>query len=120
MTSKKNILILVGITLLFFITAFIDSNDMEMNKIQNEEYKAAIRIAEKLLPELKLKRDDYKIITIENMVISGDKYEGPNIWKITFKSKTLFRNDDMMGKGGEIFIKVNLEAKKASLIGYGE
>ena len=116
MSSKKLILILAGITLLFFATAFNDNNDTEIN----EDYKTAVLIAEKFLPELKLKRDDYKVITIENMVNSGDKYEGPSIWKITFTSKALFGEDNMIGKGGGIFIKVNLKEKKASLMGYGE
>lgn len=116
MLLKNLILILTGITLFFFVTAFNDNNDMEIN----EDYKTAVLIAEKLLPELKLNRDDYKIITIENMVVSGDKYEGPSIWKITFKSKAIFIEDDMVGKGGEVFIKVNLKKKKANLMGYGE
>ena len=120
MSSYKIILITTGFAILLGLTASISTNKDEVKLIQNEEYKTAVNIAEKIFPELKLTLDDYKIITIENMVVSGAEYEGPEIWRITFKSKALFGEDGMMGKGGEVFIKVNLKTKEATLLGYGE
>jgi len=121
MNITKGILILTAIVSLFFLTGFYSNNKLEMNGIQNEEYKTAVIIAEQFLPEIKLKRDEYKIITIENMIISGHKFEGSHIWKITLKSKSLFGADgNLIGKGGEVYLKVDLKLNKASLLGYGE
>lgn len=121
MNLTKGILIVASIISLFFLTGFYSNNKQEMKDVQNEEYKIAVTMAEQLLPEIKLKREDYKIITIENMIISGDKFEGSDIWKITLKSKSLFGEDGKLtGKGGEVYIKVDLKLNKASLLGYGE
>ena len=88
--TYKNLLLVTGMIVFVFSTAFVGNNYIEMKQTQNEDYKTAIIIAERLFPKLKLKREDYKIITIENRVISGDQFEGPDIWQITFKSKDLF------------------------------
>ena len=121
MNIMKGILIVTSIIFLFFLTGFYSNNKQEIKDVQNEEYKIAVIIAEQLLPEIKLKRENYKIVTIENMIISGDKFEGSDIWKITLKSKSLFGEDgELTGKGGEVYIKVDLKLNKASLLGYGE
>ena len=55
------------------------------------------------------------------MIINGDKFEGSHIWKIILKSKSLFGEDGKLkGKGGEVYLKVDLKLNKASLLGYGE
>ena len=60
----KGIIIVAAIFSLFFLTGFYSKNNLETKDSQNEEYKTAVIIAEQFLQEIKLKRDDYKIITI--------------------------------------------------------
>ena len=56
-----------GRSTLFFLTGFYSNNKLEMNGIQNEEYKTAVLIAEQFIPEIKLKRDDYKMKLFKNV-----------------------------------------------------
>jgi hypothetical protein len=120
MIGSKNIRILIGGT--FFIVCSAACNQSAKNKqeaLYDEEYGKAVALAENLLSDLNLKRNDYKIITIENLVLSGENYEGPQIWKVTFKARE-FGHDKMKGKGGEVLIRIDLDTDKASLLGYGE
>lgn len=59
---------------------------------------------------------DYKLIKAENMLTSGSYY-GSHIWHLTYKAKDLI---DRSGKGGEVFIEVDMKKQEARLSGYGE
>lgn len=59
---------------------------------------------------------DYKLIKVENMV-TGDSYIGPSIWHLTYKAKDLIERG---GKGGEVFVEVDMNTQQAKLLGYGE
>ncbi len=59
---------------------------------------------------------DYKLIKAENMVMPGS-YLGPHVWHLTYKAKDLIERG---GKGGEIFIEVDMKTQEAKLLGYGE
>lgn len=65
---------------------------------------------------------DYKLIRVENLYLPGRGYLGPHIWHVTFKAKELIPKGDneIVGLGGEIFIQVDMNTKKAKLLGYGE
>jgi hypothetical protein len=82
----------------------------------------AIGLAKDLLATLKLKPSDYKLIVMKNLVVRGNEYKGPQYWDITFKSRSVIpdKADECVGAGGEIFIDVDLSARKATLRGYGE
>lgn len=76
----------------------------------------ALSIGAKYIVSSKLPKEDYKLIKAENMV-TGDSYIGPSIWHLTYKAKDLIERG---GKGGEIFIEVDMNTQHAKLLGYGE
>lgn len=104
--------VIISITLLT-----IAMSNARQDVSEDNDYKMAISIAEKYFPEFKLNRADYKLVKIENDIFG--KGNIPN-WKLTFKDKKLFSKDGLIGKGGEVFIEVDLQAKKAKILGYGE
>jgi len=125
---RKSIILKSVILLLFFCTSFqvqscfANSPIKTMENKTDSDYQKAIQLADDLFPELKLKRSDYKLIGIQNMVIKGQQYEGPHIWRITYKLSSLIPKDEMgmIGAGGEVFIKVDIKNNKATVTGYGE
>ena len=87
----------------------------------SKDCKIAISLAEGLLSTLKVP-NDYKLIRVENLYLPLRGYLGPHIWHLTFKSRGLIPKDDKepVGLGSEIFIQVDMNTKKAKLLGYGE
>jgi hypothetical protein len=100
-----------------------NETDVLINNLDDTaDYKIVITLADELFPELELQRDNYKLIKIENLIVKGEKYLGPYIWHLTYKQKNLIHEDENeeIGAGGEVFIEVNLNIRKAKLLGYGE
>ena len=105
------------VLLVFVAFLTLSMSNATQNNSYDTDYTTAISIAEAHFPDFKLKRADYKLIKIENELVG--KVNILN-WKLTFKDKKLFSKDGLIGKGGEVFIEVNLEDKNAKIIGYGE
>jgi hypothetical protein len=63
----------------------------------------------------------YKLIAVANAVIAPGNI-APKVWRLTFKRRDLIPEtaDDEIGKGGELFVEVDLSTKRARLVAYGE
>jgi hypothetical protein len=92
--------------------------------IENDDvvYLQAIELSDSLLFDMDAQRSDFRLISIENMLIKGEEFIGPDIWHLTYKLKSIIPEDDkgMVGAGGEIFIEVNTKKRIAKILGYGE
>jgi len=82
----------------------------------SQEASEVMVIADKFFKGLDMKVNEYKLIEVKNLVISGSDYKGERYWKITYKAKDVIDK----GKGGEIFIEVDFKEKTAKLLGFGE
>lgn len=99
--------------------AYGQNKDVEVKDV---EYLKVIELADNLFPTIEIERQEYKLISINNMVIKSSDYQGPHIWHLTYKLKSIIPDDEnsIIGAGGEIFIEVNLIENKAKLLGFGE
>ena len=87
----------------------------------SEECQQAIDIANQFLPTLNLNPADYQLIKVENLVVTGDHYLAPQIWRLTYKLRDLIPEDGgEIGAGGEVFIQVDISSGVARLQGFGE
>ena len=88
----------------------------------SQECKEAIILAEEILPTIRVRVEDYKLITAENMSTRNGDYKGPQYWHLTFKLRDLIQDKPELpiGAGGEIFVEIDLNDRRASLAGYGE
>jgi len=87
----------------------------------SEECQQAIDIANQFLPTLNLNPADYQLIKVENLVVTGDHYLAPQIWRLTYKLRDLIPEDGgEIGAGGEVFIQVDISTGVARLQGFGE
>ena len=91
--------------------------DIRQNFNDSNEYFLVIQLARELLFKTSKKAEEYEIIEVKKNLIRG-----LNFWKITYKLKKLLTTTDneIIGKGGEIFFEVNTKNKTAKLLGYGE
>ena len=112
---KNNLITYAAIISIVLLTIAMSNARQDVS--EDNDYKMAISIAEKHFPEFKLKRLDYKLVKIENDIFGKGNVSN---WKLTFKDKKLFSTDGLIGKGGEVFIEVNLTEKKVKILGYGE
>lgn len=101
--------------LTFFLSCGAIFSFASNNSLCREAIKA-IEIADEFIKNQNINIEEYKLVEAKNLVLSGNDYKGKRYWKITYKAK---RTIDK-GKGGEIFIEVDFQEKKAILIGYGE
>jgi hypothetical protein len=78
------------------------------NAIIDQEARDAVSIAAAFLPKLSLVPDEYRVIFVEN-ILSGEK-ASPVHWRVGFKRRALFpaETDGLIGKGGEIFVEVDV------------
>lgn len=90
--------------------------DQRAPDVLDVECMRALSIGAKYIVSSKLAAGDYKLIKAENMVM-GDSCIGPHIWHLTYKAKDLIERG---GKGGEIFVEVDMNTQQAKLLGYGE
>lgn len=110
MTKHKPRIFLIAIIIIGILTM-----SMMYSKIKDNAYRTAITIAEKKFATLKINRDDYKLIAIENNIIKNGES-----WKFTFLSTGCISKEELRNcMGGEIFITVNIKTKEAT-IGWGE
>jgi hypothetical protein len=98
-----------------------ETSNREQNTDPGKDCQEASSLATTLLTDRGIDLAQYKLISAENL-IRGDDYAGPHLWRLTFKLKGLIpaTSDAPVGKGGELFVLVDLSARKARLIGYGE
>ena len=86
----------------------------------SKDCEIAISLAEELLSTLN-DPNNYKLIRVENLYLPMRGYLGPHLWHLTFKSRELIPKDkEPVGAGGEVFIQVDMNTRKAKLLGYGE
>ena len=91
----------------------------------NQELVEVIDLAESLFPieHFGHKLADYRLIKAENLfAATGRKCVGSHCWRLTYKRRGLIPEgpNEMIGKGGEIFINVNLRDHSAEVGGFGE
>jgi hypothetical protein len=125
--SKSYFMYSISFFLLLLISicssATVDAgNNEKKSNITASECTQAIELAERVLLHNHYKLDEYKIIKIENLILQGKQYKGSEFWSVVMKKKSLIPDgkNDIIGAGGEIFIKVDLKRKTASIIGFGE
>jgi hypothetical protein len=86
-----------------------------------EDYQKAVELAKEKFEELPAKWEQYKLVTIENLMRSGSDHEGPAIWQLTFLDRAVIGEDGgLTGKGGQLFFKVDLDSGTVKELGRGE
>lgn len=86
----------------------------------SNDCRLAISIAEAFLPEGKVQASHVKLIEVKNLLISGKDCCDPNLWQLTFLDKSLIDERGLRGKGGQIYVEVNVHTQKAKVTGWGE
>ena len=81
---------------------------------------AAIKIANAFLPSLPRSPSDLKLIKAENLIVRNGQMKPPAVWELAYKDRSTISSDGLIGKGGELFIEVDLKTKKAKFMGAGE
>jgi hypothetical protein len=78
------------------------------NALIDQEARQAVSLAAAYIPKLSLAPDEYRVIFVEN-ILSGAK-ASPVRWRVGFKRRALFpaEADGLIGKGGEIFVEVDV------------
>jgi len=84
-----------------------------------EECQAAIAIAQAFLPTV-TKPQEWKLTVAKNLLVDGPDCCNPLIWRLTYRRRTLITETGLRGKGGQLFLEVNVKAKEAKLLGWGE
>lgn len=86
------------------------------------ECEEAVSLAEATLLGIGKKPQDYKLVAAGNLRDRAGAYRGPQFWHLTFKLRELLPSSTRakLGKGGEIFVEVDLEERRAQVTGYGE
>lgn len=86
------------------------------------ELEEAAALANAFLPTLDRNPKELKLVKAENLVFRGPSLLGPSIWRFTYKERSLIPKDGraLLGAGGELFIEVDLDKKKATFLGVGE
>lgn len=78
------------------------------NVLIDQEARQAVSLAAAFLPKLSLVPDEYRVIFVEN-ILSGEK-ASPVRWRVGFKRRALFPStpDGLIGKGGDVFVEVDV------------
>lgn len=78
------------------------------NALIDQEARQAVSLAAAFLPTLSLVPSEYRVIFVEN-ILSGEK-ASPVRWRVGFKRRALFPPDadGLIGKGGEVFVEVDV------------
>jgi hypothetical protein len=107
----------LAIVLLLFASPLLAQSDSS----EPEAYEQAIELAKEKFEELPAKWEQYKLVTIENLMRSGSDREGPAIWRLTFLDRAVIGEDgDLTGKGGQLFFKVDLDSGTVKEVNSGE
>lgn len=111
-------------TILFLLLFGISVSDLHARNSSSPsvEFEAALALSNAFLPTLNRNPKNLKLVKAENLVFSGPHLLGPAIWRFTYKERSLIPKDgqSLLGLGGELFIEVDLNNKKARFLGAGE
>ncbi|MCK5565252.1 MAG: hypothetical protein KAJ07_08395 [Planctomycetes bacterium] len=86
-------------------------------RVDSDDFTEAVALAESAAMGDLLSSGDFMLVSARRMIIKG-KY----LWRVTFKASDLIPKDPskgLIGKGGEIFVNVDLATKK-TVVMYGE
>lgn len=88
----------------------------------DRDCQVAVALAEDSLRATGAKLDEYVLIRAENVLTGTNRCPGPRCWTLVFKRRDLIPTEmpAELTAGGEVFVEVDLEAKKAEITGYGE
>ncbi len=79
----------------------------------DREARDAVSLASEFLPTLSLSPDEYRVFSVQN-VLSGEG-ASPVRWRVGFKRRALVPDqpDQIIGKGGEVFVEVDTATRQA-------
>jgi hypothetical protein len=74
----------------------------------------AMRLAVAALPDLGKRPEDYRLVSVQNLLSGRDA--SPSRWRIGFKTRSLIPSGTAgkIGKGGEFFVEVDTESAKVT------
>lgn len=78
----------------------------------------AVALAGRFISQSNIDPVRYRLVKAELAI--GEK--GRPVWMLTFKPASLVpqTSEQVMGAGGELFLRVNLETEDVVMLGYGE
>ena len=126
---KKLIIFFILVLLAFIFSSCVSMNFNvntsdyeEENDLACDDCLIAIGLAERELEELDLDDEEYRLIRVENLVQNEKGDRDPDLWLLTYKLENLIPHEpgEIIGAGGEIFIKVNVETEEVEVTGFGE
>lgn len=76
------------------------------------EARDAIALAVAYLPTVVKSADDYRLVSVHNILAGEDA--SPARWLVGFKLRSLIpdRDDGKIGKGGDLFVEVNTTTRQ--------
>jgi hypothetical protein len=79
----------------------------------DREARDAIALALTYLPTAVASADDYRVVSVTNILVGEDA--SPARWLVGFKLRSLIptKDDGKIGKGGDLFIEVNTTTRQA-------
>lgn len=88
----------------------------------DSDCREAVAIAESSLRAASVQPDEYVLIRAENILAGTSRCPGPRCWAFVFKRRDLIPTEmpAELTAGGEVFVEVDLAARKAEITGYGE
>jgi len=80
--------------------------------IPEREARDAIALALAYLPTIVKAADDYRLISVNNILVGEDA--SPARWLVGFKLRSLIpsADDGKIGKGGDVFVEVNTTTRQ--------
>lgn len=86
------------------------------------EIETAVALSETAFANIDANASDYTLIRAERIIPPGAQCQGVRCWRLTYKHTSLLPTtaDSEVGKGGEIFVQVDIDGDRASVTGYGE
>jgi hypothetical protein len=81
--------------------------------VTEREARDAITLALAYLPTIVKSADDYRLVSIQNVLVGEDA--SPARWLVGFKLRSLIpaSDDGKIGKGGDLFVEVNTTSRQA-------
>lgn len=81
------------------------------NPVIDQEARQAVLLAVEYLPKLSINPDEYRVIFVQN-ILFGEKASAER-WRVGFKRRALFpaEPNGLIGKGGEVFVEVDVSTK---------
>lgn len=84
----------------------------------DRDCRRAVTLASRYLSRTRIDPEGYRLVKAELAIGLTDR----PVWMLTFKPASLIPQsmEQVMGAGGELFLRVNLETEEVVLLGYGE